>query len=215
MTMRRSRKLLLLAAAAVLLLGAGITTSMGANASTTGCQVRYATAAEAPGTFAGTVTIRNLGEPLSPWTLRWSFRDGEQITDGWNGTFSQTADQVTVTNARRVTELRTDRRVTVGFHATYPAGNPVPNDFTLNGVPCTGRGATTPTSPDESPSGGTQPAGSQPPAGGAPSGQQATSGRPVGSGQPAGSVPAADQQAPSATPATPATLLPASTGPIT
>jgi hypothetical protein len=150
MGIRRSRKLLLLAAAAIVVAAAGIATNVVANAATTGCQVRYDATAETPETFSATVSVENFGTAISPWALRWSFAAGQQITDGWNGTFSQSADAVTVTNARRVTELRTNRRISFGFRATWTTENPVPENFTLNGLLCTDRGTSTSASPSVS-----------------------------------------------------------------
>lgn len=139
MPIGRSRKVMLIMAAATMVAGAGVATQMVAHADTPACKVRYTVVSQTSVTFTAEVAVTNLGDAITPWALKWSFDSGQAVTSGWNGVFSQNGTRVTVTNARRTTRLRKDRNVTVGFNATWSGSNPAPTDFTLNGVACTGQ----------------------------------------------------------------------------
>src|SRR5262245_43583370 len=50
----------------------------------TACEVDYTTNDWNTG-FTATVTIHNLGDPLSSWNLGWTFPDsGQRVTQGWS-----------------------------------------------------------------------------------------------------------------------------------
>jgi cellulose 1,4-beta-cellobiosidase len=145
---------LLIVPAAVAVAGAGT-----AGAAASGCQVTYTVTNQWSTGFGAGVAVTNLGDPLSSWTLRWSFAAGQHVDSGWNGVFAQTGSAVTVTNAPYNGALGTGATVTPGFNGSWTGSNPVPTAFTLNGVTCTG--AVTPTT---SPTGPTPTAPSTTPA---------------------------------------------------
>ena len=96
---RRRRLRAGIAAAATVALSAGLTAVMTTRAdAATGCRVAYSVN-QWPGGFTGNVALTNLGDPLNGWTLRWSFANGQTVSQGWGGNFSQSGAQVTVTNA--------------------------------------------------------------------------------------------------------------------
>jgi hypothetical protein len=144
-----------LAAAVTLALSAAAVTTVLATAASaaTGCRVDYAVN-QWPGGFTGNVAVTNLGDPLNGWTLRWSFANGQTVTQGWGGQFSQSGSSVTVTNASWNAGLATNATVTPGFSGTWNGTNNAPTGFTLNGVACTGSvsGQPTPTTPAPPPS---------------------------------------------------------------
>ncbi|MEU7982903.1 cellulose binding domain-containing protein [Micromonospora sp. NPDC049081] len=112
-----------------------------------GCRVTYAVTNQWPGGFGASVDLTNLGDPLTGWRLTWSFSAGQVIDQLWNGTVTQSAGRVTVTNAGWNGTLGSGASTQFGFGASWNnAANPVPVDFALNGVPCTGR-TTSPTAP--------------------------------------------------------------------
>ncbi|MEV1205367.1 glycosyl hydrolase 53 family protein [Microbispora rosea] len=138
--------------AAVLVAGAGAVAASPASAAS-GCRVTYAVSSEWPGGFGANVTIDNLGDPISSWTLAWSYSAGQQVTQAWNATVTQSGPQVTATNAGYNGSVGTAGSVSFGFNGSWSGSNPVPTAFTLNGTPCTGgvSGSPSPT-PSASPS---------------------------------------------------------------
>ncbi|WP_214103069.1 non-reducing end alpha-L-arabinofuranosidase family hydrolase [Acrocarpospora catenulata] len=131
------------------------------------CRVDYSIASQWPGGFNVNVTINNLGDAVSGWRLTWSFGAGQQITDIWNATRTQSGSSVTVTNLSYNAAIPSGGNTSFGFNGSWSGSNPVPTSFALNGVACTGSPGTpsptptptpTPTpspSPSPSPSGGT------------------------------------------------------------
>ncbi|MEH1123680.1 cellulose-binding domain-containing protein, partial [Micromonospora sp. CPCC 206061] len=144
MRIRRSRALL--AATTVVLVGVGGgLTAVTAQAAAAGCSVTYSVGSQWPSGFTGNVNLTNLGDPLSSWTLTWSFTAGQQISQGWNGTFTQSGAQVRVTNASWNGALGTNATAGMGFNASWAGTNPAPTSFALNGVTCNGTATPAPT----------------------------------------------------------------------
>jgi endo-1,4-beta-xylanase len=101
------------------------------------CQVAYSVSSQWPGGFGANITITNLGAPISGWSLAWSFGAGQTITQLWNGSYTQSGGDVTVTNASYNGSIPTGGNVTLGFNGAWNNGsNPTPTGFTLNGVAC-------------------------------------------------------------------------------
>ncbi|WP_425560803.1 non-reducing end alpha-L-arabinofuranosidase family hydrolase, partial [Luedemannella helvata] len=123
--------------------GTAVTTAISANAAA-GCQVTYSVSSQWPGGFGANVSVNNLGDPISSWTLTWSFAAGQAITQLWNGTYTQSGTQVTVTNVSYNGSIPTGGSQSFGFNGSFTSSNPVPSSFALNGVTCTG-GVSNPT----------------------------------------------------------------------
>ena len=67
-------------------------------------------------------------------------RGNQQLAQGWNGTWSQTGQNVTVTNASWNGSLATNGTVQPSAPTSTTRGtNTSPTAFTLNGVACTGQ----------------------------------------------------------------------------
>ncbi|HKT00809.1 MAG TPA: cellulose-binding domain-containing protein [Rugosimonospora sp.] len=127
------------AAALVVCLGSGaVATAVTAHAATTGCQVSYTISSQWTGGFGANVAITNLGDPISAWTLRWSFATGQTVTQAWNATVTQSGSAVTATNVGYNGSLATGASTSFGFNGAWTSGNPVPSSFTVNGTTCTG-----------------------------------------------------------------------------
>ncbi|MFC0533303.1 cellulose binding domain-containing protein [Phytohabitans kaempferiae] len=145
------------ALAAVLTLGIGMAVVAATQASAaTGCRVDY-TVNQWPGGFTANVAITNLGDPLNGWRLEWSFANGQTVSQGWNGVFSQSGSRVTVSNQTYNGGLGTNATVTPGFNGTWNGTNSAPTAFTLNGVACTGS-----TNPGPGPTTGAPPTSAAP-----------------------------------------------------
>jgi hypothetical protein len=105
----------------------------------TGCSVSYSVSSQWNTGFTAAITITNLGSPLTSWTLGYSYAGNQQLTQGWNGTWSQTGPNVTVTSASWNGSLATNGSAQIGANFSYSGTNTNPTAFTLNGVACTGQ----------------------------------------------------------------------------
>jgi hypothetical protein len=149
------------AASLVVVAAAAITTTTAAQAAT-GCRVDYAISSSWQGGFGANVNITNLGDAVNGWTLTWSFDAGQTITQLWNGSYTQSASQVRVSNVSYNGAIGTGASTAFGFNGAWTGTNPVPTSFTLNGVACTGSPSSSgPSSSSPSPTGSATP----PPAG--------------------------------------------------
>ena len=119
----------------------------------TACRVDYTVTNQWQGGFGADVTIANLGDAVSGWTLTWSFGAGQTVTQAWNATVTQSGAAVTATNVSYNAAIATNGSVNFGFNGAWGATNPAPTAFTLNGTLCTGTpavstcAAPTPTTP--------------------------------------------------------------------
>jgi non-reducing end alpha-L-arabinofuranosidase len=135
----RRRWALLATGSALVIAGAGLTGTHLASAASAGCQVNYVISNQWPGGFGTNVTITNLGDAVSSWRLTWSFTAGQTITQLWNGSYTQSGAQVTVTNASYNGSIGTGGNTNFGFNGSWNnSSNPVPTSFALNGTTCTG-----------------------------------------------------------------------------
>ncbi|WP_203819793.1 cellulose binding domain-containing protein, partial [Paractinoplanes ferrugineus] len=102
------------------------------------CQVSYRITGQWTGGFQADVSIRNTGTtPIDGWNLRWNFTDGQQISQAWNATVTQTGDQVTATNAAWNAAVAPGATVSLGFLGTATGANTSPASFTLGQTACT------------------------------------------------------------------------------
>ncbi|WP_435123430.1 non-reducing end alpha-L-arabinofuranosidase family hydrolase [Micromonospora tulbaghiae] len=144
--MSRSRPVnaILASAGAALLASASVAVALPAGAAAAGCSVNYAISSQWQGGFGANVTVTNLGDPLSSWTLTWSFGAGQTVTQSWNTDLTQSGSAVTARNVSYNGSVPTNGTTSFGFNGSWTSSNPVPTSFALNGVTCTG-GTTTPT----------------------------------------------------------------------
>jgi hypothetical protein len=61
------------------------------------------------------------------------------VSNGWNGTWTQSGPNVTVTSMSWNGAIATNGSVGVGFNGTYTGANANPTSFALNGTACTGQ----------------------------------------------------------------------------
>jgi hypothetical protein len=104
-----------------------------------GCNVAYTVTGQWAGGFQGDVKITNTGgTAINGWTLKWTYANGQVITQLWNGTVAQSGAAVTVTNvAYNGTLAAGGGNADVGFLANWNnTTNAKPAAFTLNGSSC-------------------------------------------------------------------------------
>ncbi|HKT01933.1 MAG TPA: cellulose-binding domain-containing protein, partial [Rugosimonospora sp.] len=142
----RRHRTALIGAAAATTLTAAVASAVVAHAATSGCQVSYAVGSQWNTGFTASVNVTNLGDPLSGWTLTWSFAAGQAVTQAWSATVTQSGSAVTATNASWNGALATNGSTSFGFNGSWSGSNPAPTSFALNGVVCTGGVAASPTS---------------------------------------------------------------------
>ena len=135
------------------------------------CQVGYTVNQWSTG-FTAAVTITNTGTPVTSWTLAYSYTGNQALTQGWSGNWTQSGENVTVTNASWNGSLATGGSTSLGANFSYSGTNTAPTAFTLNGVACNGASGTpspTPT-PTTTPSSTPTPTPTPTPTSTAPSG---------------------------------------------
>jgi lysophospholipase L1-like esterase len=137
-SLHRSRGPAACAAVAGLLGAAALGVSLPASAAAAGCSVAYTVQNQWSAGFVANVAITNLGDPVSSWTLTWSFAAGQSVTQAWNATVTQSGTAVSAANAGWNAKLATNATTSFGFQGGYTGGNPIPAAFSLNGVLCTG-----------------------------------------------------------------------------
>ncbi|WP_055479929.1 cellulose-binding domain-containing protein [Sphaerimonospora mesophila] len=167
---RRLRASLTAGAVAACLAGTAAATAVSAHAASAGCQVTYTIGAQWPGGFSANVTVKNLGDPVTSWTLHWTFGAGQTIGQAWNADVTQSGAAVTAANVSWNGSLATGGATSFGFNGTWNgSGNPVPAGFTLNGVACTGSATASPSAtPSTSPTASPSPSPSASPSSGPP-----------------------------------------------
>ncbi|MEE6257309.1 glycoside hydrolase family 6 protein [Plantactinospora sonchi] len=153
-------------AGASALVAAGLVTLPASSAlAAPGCSVTYS-ANQWQGGFSASITIRNVGDPINGWTLRFTFPDsGQRVSQGWSATWSQSGSQVTAQSQSWNGNLATGASTSIGFNGSWSGSNPAPTSFSVNNVACNGTAPTTP--PTGGPTGGpTNPPTTRPPTGG-------------------------------------------------
>ncbi|MDG4818844.1 pectate lyase [Micromonospora sp. WMMD956] len=150
---QRRKSLAVVTAAAATLAAAGVVATAGVAQAAAGCRVSYVVGSQWPGGFSTTVTLTNVGDPITSWQLTWSFGAGQTVTQAWNATVTQSGSAVTATNASFNGNLATNASAAFGFNGTWNnSSNPTPTSFAVNGVTCTGgTGPTTPGNPTTPP----------------------------------------------------------------
>src|SRR5579884_2341925 len=157
----RMRTLVLLASTLILAVG-GFFVGMKTAGAASYCSVNYVISNQWPGGFGvQTITVTNTsGTNWTSWTLTWTFpAAGQAVTtsNGWNGNFSQSGQNVTVTNASYNATVANGASVNPppGFNGTWTTSNPVPTNFAVNGNSCGGSGTPVPTATPTQSSGNT------------------------------------------------------------
>lgn len=98
-------------------------------------QITYQIVSQWTGGFSALIKICNISsDPISGWTLQFTFPGDQQITQGWNGTISQSGETVTITNASYNGLIKPGQCIYLGFNGTWKTSNASPVNFTFNGI---------------------------------------------------------------------------------
>jgi len=144
---RRRLALFVAATSAATLSAAGVVVAATGAQAAAGCRVAYTVANSWPGGFGASVSVTNLGDPITGW---------------WSATVTQSGSQVTAVNAGYNGNLATNASASFGFNGSWNnSTNPVPTNFAVNGTACTG--GVSPTTPGTNPTTGAPPVTTSPP----------------------------------------------------
>ena len=73
---------------------------------------------------------------ISSWSLSFTFPGDQKITSNFNGGFSQTGENATLTNASYNGTIAPGGTVTDGFQGTWTSNDTNPTSFAINGSTC-------------------------------------------------------------------------------
>ncbi|MFI7022044.1 glycoside hydrolase family 6 protein [Micromonospora sp. NPDC049900] len=89
------------------------------------------------GGFTAEIRVTNRSVALTGWTLAFNAGSGVRLSNGWNGTWSQSGDRIEVRNVAYNGSVPVGGTISVGFQGTYSGSSlPTPGPFTLNGGTC-------------------------------------------------------------------------------
>ncbi|MFD7014700.1 glycoside hydrolase family 48 protein [Streptomyces sp. NPDC059928] len=109
-----------------------------AHATALQCSVDYKTNDWGHG-FTADLTITNRGtDTIDGWTLTYAYGGDQKLTNGWNGTWSQSGRTVTVKDAGYNAKIAAGAAVATGAQFTYSGTNTAPTGFAVNGTTCAG-----------------------------------------------------------------------------
>ncbi|MFC8514208.1 endo-1,4-beta-xylanase [Streptomyces sp. NPDC057257] len=104
-----------------------IAQALGGTQSTDGCSATYSVTSQWNTGFTGQVTIACSGTAaLSSWRASWTFGAGQQITQAWNATCTQSGSAVSCANASYNGTVPSGGSVSFGFNGSWSGSNPVP-----------------------------------------------------------------------------------------
>lgn len=114
------------------------TTSTPASAAALQCSVDYKTNDWGSG-FTADLTLTNRGtDAINGWTLTYAYTGNQKLSNGWNGSWSQSGTGITVKNASYNGTVAAGAAVSTGAQFTYSGTNTAPASFSVNGTPCNG-----------------------------------------------------------------------------
>jgi endo-1,4-beta-xylanase len=101
------------------------------------CHVTYTRNSEWPGGFTAQVVIQNTGtSAISGWSLTFTWGGDQKVTSNFNGGFSQTGANATLTNASYNGAIAPGASITDGFQGSWTSNDASPTSFSVNGAAC-------------------------------------------------------------------------------
>ena len=102
------------------------------------CHVVYTDTNDWGSGMTGGISITNTGSsPIAGWTLTWAYSGNQQLTQSWNGSYTQNGDVVSITDAGYNGSIAPGATQSgIGFNASYSGANTSPGTFYLNGQLC-------------------------------------------------------------------------------
>jgi hypothetical protein len=90
------------------------------------CSAAYRITSSWQGGFGAEVSVTAGPAPITGWTVRWTFANGQTVTQLWNGTLSVSGASVTVGSLDYNRSLNAGASTTFGFNGTWNGANDVP-----------------------------------------------------------------------------------------
>ncbi|KOG19428.1 endo-1,4-beta-xylanase [Streptomyces viridochromogenes] len=90
------------------------------------CTATYSVTSQWNTGFTGQVRIACSGAALSSWKVGWTYGAGQQLTQAWNASCTQSGAAVTCSNASYNATVPDGGSVTFGFNGSWNGSNPVP-----------------------------------------------------------------------------------------
>jgi endo-1,4-beta-xylanase len=116
------------------------TTTRPVTTTTTGtgsCAVTWGIDNSWPGGAQATVTVRNLGSAaINNWSVGATLPVGQTIQQVYNGSFTQSGQQVTIRNAAYNGTIAPGGSVSSGMQLAWTTSNAPASNLSLNGLPC-------------------------------------------------------------------------------
>jgi cellulose 1,4-beta-cellobiosidase len=119
--------------------GAGLATNSfsvnvgGSSTTPAPCTATYSVVNPWSGGFQAQVVVKDTGSsPKNGWKLAWNFPGNQQITNLWNGVYTQSGQAVTVTNQPYNGTIPAGGSLTVGFTANVTGTNNAPASITCS-----------------------------------------------------------------------------------
>ena len=100
------------------------------------CRVTYTANSWNSGFTADVTVVNTSTSAWNGWTLKFSFANGQTVTQAWSGTVTQSGAQVTATNAGWNGNVGPGASANFGFNGTHSGTNPNPAEFSVNGATC-------------------------------------------------------------------------------
>jgi len=101
------------------------------------CHVTYTRNSEWPGNFTAQVVIANTGtSAINGWSLTFTFPGDQKVTNNFNGGFSMSGENATLTNASYNGTIPAGSSITDGFQGTFTSNDASPTSFSVNGTAC-------------------------------------------------------------------------------
>lgn len=102
----------------------------------TSCRVQWTADTWNNGLVANLTVTNTSPVAINGWTVQWTSASGQQVTNAWNATITQTGNQVTARNVGYNATIGANQSITFGFQATHTGTSTPPDRFTLNGAAC-------------------------------------------------------------------------------
>jgi endoglucanase len=83
------------------------------------CTATYSIVNQYPGGFQGGVTVKAGTSAISAWTVRWTFANGQTISQLWSGALTPAGAAITVTNLSYNGALAANASTTFGFNGVW------------------------------------------------------------------------------------------------
>ncbi|WP_433460820.1 cellulase family glycosylhydrolase [Micromonospora sp. CA-248212] len=91
-----------------------------------GCSATYTITNQWQGGFQGEVRVTAGASAITGWTTRWTYANGQSVTQAWNATVTSSGSTVTARNADYNGRLAAGASATFGFLGGWSGANPTP-----------------------------------------------------------------------------------------